>query len=502
MRVKLLLAFLGLCIMSRPSFADNNIKTAGLAGSWYPGQPAELSRMVDGFLATASGALAQEPAGKSIGVLISPHAGYVFSAPVAAYGFKAASARKVSTVIILAPSHHFSFSGASVWAQGAFETPLGRIEVDTDLAARILSFDKRFTFRKDVFEGAPGQPENSVETQLPMVQRAFPGARIVPVILGYPPDADVLRSMADALALAVGKRDDVLVDVSVDQSHFHTEAQAHEIDGRGLKAIESMDVEALWQGHRDGSMEVDGFHVVTAAMLYAKAQGFGKAKVLKYATSADTTGDKDRVVGYASVIFYKDTASAVAEAGIAGSVLNEAQRARLLAIARGTVESFVRDGKAAEVEEKDPRLNAEEGAFVTLHAHGQLRGCIGNIIGQGPLYRTVRDMGVAAASQDPRFPPVSAGELKDIDIEISVLSQPRVIGSVDEIQLGKHGVIVSRGYFNRGVFLPQVATETGWTKERFLSELCAQKAGLALDCWKQPGTRIEVFTADVFGEKK
>ena len=173
-----------------------------------------------------------------------------------------------------------------------------------------------------------------------------------------------------------------------------------------------------------------------------------------------------------------------------------------MTIARLTVETFVRTGRAAAVNESDPRLQAEEGAFVTLHAGGQLRGCIGSIIGQGPLYRTVREMSIAAASQDPRFPPVTAGELKEIDIEISVLSRPRVVKSADEIELGRHGVIVARGNDKRGVFLPQVATETGWTKERFLSELCSQKAGLPPDCWQQPGTQLSVFTAEVFGEKK
>jgi AmmeMemoRadiSam system protein A len=111
-------------------------------------------------------------------------------------------------------------------------------------------------------------------------------------------------------------------------------------------------------------------------------------------------------------------------------------------------------------------------------------------------------MAIAAASEDPRFPPVAADELKDIHIEISVLSKPRAVKSADEVILGKHGVIVSRGYANRGVFLPQVATETGWSKERFLAELCSQKAGLPADCWKAPGTTLEVFTAEVFGEKK
>ena len=133
-----------------------------------------------------------------------------------------------------------------------------------------------------------------------------------------------------------------------------------------------------------------------------------------------------------------------------------------------------------------------DGAFVTIMKHGILRGCVGSIIGEKPLYQTIREMAVAAASQDPRFTPLTAGELKDINIEISVLSKPRRIDDIAEIQLGKHGVIVSEGN-HQGVFLPQVANETGWSKEEFLSQLCSQKAGLAAGCLERPKHRALCF---------
>jgi AmmeMemoRadiSam system protein B/AmmeMemoRadiSam system protein A len=484
---------------------DDNIKKAALAGSWYPGTAQELGRMMDGFF---SGVKDLPSGERDIGVIISPHAGYFFSGGVAAYGFTAAQAKTINTVVILAPTHSVSFSGASVWAEGAFETPLGQVEVDKELAQKILSYDKRFSFRKEPFAGAFDRPENSVETQIPFVQKAFPKAKIVPIILGYPPDAQTMAAVADALVVALAGREDVLVDVSVDQSHFHLDDEARKIDARGLGAIEKMDINALLAGQESGEMEVDGFHVVATAMLYAKKVGYDKAKVLKYATSADVTGEKDRVVGYASVMFYRDkgTAPEVAqtskEAQQSVQPFNKAQKQRLVQIARETVDTFVRTGKAPEFTESDPRLLAEEGAFVTLSKQGHLRGCIGDILGSGPLYKTVREMAIAAASEDPRFNPVTPDELKDISVEISVLSKPQVVKSAEEIVLGKHGVIVSRGIFNRGVFLPQVATDTGWTKDRFLSELCSQKAGLPPLCWREPGTKLEVFTAQVFGEKE
>lgn len=181
-------------------------------------------------------------------------------------------------------------------------------------------------------------------------------------------------------------------------------------------------------------------------------------------------------------------------------MLKTGERKRLLDIARNSLQTYLNTGKKLEVNESDPVLNNKNGAFVTLDKHGQLRGCIGNIVGKQPLYLTVRDMAVEAGVEDPRFPAVTAGELKDIEIEISVLSELKKIEDPLSIELGTHGVLVKRG-FNSGVFLPQVATETGWSKEEFLSYLCSHKAGLSPDAWKDKGTEIYVFTAEVFSEK-
>ena len=181
-------------------------------------------------------------------------------------------------------------------------------------------------------------------------------------------------------------------------------------------------------------------------------------------------------------------------------MLNSEQKKELLNIARKTVETYVREKKIPDFKETDQDLLRQEGAFVTLHKNGELRGCIGNIIGIQPLWSTVRDMAVESSSRDPRFEPVSSGELKDIKIEISVLSQPKRVQDINEIKMGTHGVIVKKG-LNGGVFLPQVATETGWSRDEFLSNLCAQKAGLPADAWKDKKTELYIFTAQVFGEE-
>ncbi|MDD5450267.1 MAG: AmmeMemoRadiSam system protein A [Candidatus Omnitrophica bacterium] len=181
-------------------------------------------------------------------------------------------------------------------------------------------------------------------------------------------------------------------------------------------------------------------------------------------------------------------------------MLTGKEKKRLLEIAKSTIEKFIRTGQAPQIAEEAQGLLEEKGAFVTLHYKGKLRGCIGKIIGDGPLYKTVMEMAIESAANDPRFRPVGMAELKDIRIEISVLSKPERVADVKKLKMGIHGVIVKRG-FNSGVFLPQVATETGWGCEEFLNNLCAHKACIAADAWKDPRTELYSFTADVFGEE-
>jgi AmmeMemoRadiSam system protein A len=178
--------------------------------------------------------------------------------------------------------------------------------------------------------------------------------------------------------------------------------------------------------------------------------------------------------------------------------LDPEEQKRLLAVARETITELVQGNRTTGRKADLPGLEFQRGAFVTIHRRGRLRGCIGNFISEKPLVNTVEDMAIAAASQDPRFPPLAQPELGDIDLEISVLSPLREIEDPEEIQVGTHGIYIisSRG---RGVLLPQVATEQGWDRKTFLEHTCL-KAGLEPGCWKQPDTKILVFTAQIFGE--
>jgi len=476
------------------SHGSQNIKTPNVNGQFYSESPQELSSMINQFFSK----IKDEPNRRRAEVLIVPHAGYVFSGGVAAYGFNAIKAHKYNTVVILAPSHYFGFSGFSVGLYDGFKTPLGVVSVDHELAKKIMTLNHDVFFEPKAFV-----KEHSLEVEIPFLQTINDQLQILPIVIGHP-DIDSLEKFSSTLSEVIGERTDVLVVVSTDMSHFHNDNFARKMDKYTMDAVKTMDAQRIWSECKVGSMELCGSYPVVASLFYAKKRGLTDIEILKYANSSEVSGDLDRVVGYFSAVIYgkeKDLREKNKENDSGREAdLTSYQKKRLIAIARDTITEYVLNGEKLEVDESDLRLKKEEGAFVTIHKDGKLRGCIGNIIGQGPLYRTIRDMAISAASKDPRFPPLTQMELQDIDLEVSVLSQPRTIKSTDEIILGTHGVIVRKGSFNQGVFLPQVAESTGWDKETFLSVLCSQKAGLPPDAWKDPQTKIEIFTAEVFSE--
>ncbi|NLG12574.1 MAG: TIGR00296 family protein [Elusimicrobia bacterium] len=179
--------------------------------------------------------------------------------------------------------------------------------------------------------------------------------------------------------------------------------------------------------------------------------------------------------------------------------MTEIQKQKLLRIARETLECFLSGRKLAALVNDDPVFQERRGVFVTLKKKDELRGCIGYIEGVGPLAEAVRKTSIQSATEDSRFPSVEYSELEDITIEISVLTPLKRVEDAGDIQLGRDGVIIKKGY-RTGVFLPQVADETGWTKDEFLSNLCMYKAGLPADAWQDKETEIYIFQADVFSE--
>ena len=218
---------------------------------------------------------------------------------------------------------------------------------------------------------------------------------------------------------------------------------------------------------------------------------------MEYRNSGDerTYGDRSQVVGYWGIVVVKNGASKKVDE----FVLTEKDKKTLLAEARHSIENLFRSDPNTKIDLSgcSDAIYAHCGAFVTLNLDGNLRGCIGMIESDDPLIHTIRKMAVAAAKHDYRFPPVTEAELRRIEIEISVLSPLKKISDISEIELGKHGIYIRKGW-SSGVFLPQVADETGWSLEEFLGHCARDKAGIGWDGWKQAD--IYIFTATVFSE--
>lgn len=180
--------------------------------------------------------------------------------------------------------------------------------------------------------------------------------------------------------------------------------------------------------------------------------------------------------------------------------LTSKERAELLHIARNSIKERFAGKNWNPSKPLTARLGEKQGAFVTLHIRGMLRGCIGYIVAYKPLYLTVAEMARSAAFGDPRFPPLTPAEYPKIDIEITVLSPMRQIDNPNEVQVGKHGLLIRKGPY-QGVLLPQVPVEEGWNRETFLAHTC-RKAGLPSSAWRDEDTELFVFSGEVFGEKE
>jgi len=479
--ISLLLVILLFCF----SNCSASVKQPEFAALFYPAGKAELSAMLDKMLEMA----VIKPVTGEVLVLISPHAGYGYSGQTAAYGYKLIRNKPYKTVIILGTSHHKPFSGAATYPAGAFKTSLGILKIDEEFANNLISREPEIFVDETAFKG-----EHSVEVQLPFLQSVLGDFKIVPLLVG---DCTLSRckKIASLLKEAIVDRKDVLIVVSTDLYHGHDLKEADQIDMSTLELIKKMDYEGLYYSLRDSKAQACGGFATVIALNIAKETGYDKVEVLDHTNSALVTGEAVNgrwTVGYASIVVYNSKGE---------NMLNHQQKKRLLEIARDSINTYLQTGKKMELSETDPMLKQEMGAFVTLNKHGELRGCIGNLLAREPLYLTVKNMAVEAAVDDPRFPALSLSELKDIEIEISVLSPLRKVDSADKIELGKHGVLVRQGY-QSGVFLPQVATETGWSKEEFLNNLCAHKAGLAQGAWKEKNTELYIFSAEVFSEKE
>ncbi|MFY9363605.1 MAG: AmmeMemoRadiSam system protein B [Bacteroidales bacterium] len=504
-----------------------------VAGRFYPGSEKDLRKEVEQLFRQA-----QPPAGGDVRALISPHAGYVFSGGVAASAFNQLDRnRRYRRIFLIGSSHRVPIQGAAVYTEGDYRTPMGTVKVDTELGKQLaMSHPGLFTANSHAHAG-----EHSLEVQLPFLQHLYANnILLVPLVIGtFSPH--VCKEIAQALAPWFNREN--LFVISTDFSHYPPYDQAVRVDALTKDAILTNNPQALMDTLRENEANyipgldtsLCGWTSVLTLMYLtsgtaaasanntssatAPAQGLDPSAnaherftyhALEYKNSGDNPlyGEKDQVVGYwAFSVTAKEAGFSQKAEAMLQALAKEAVHAAVTPSA-GQANGAGKNPSSYRVEgakgyagsplaetspaDYPPELHKPYGAFVTLKQQGCLRGCIGRIESDIPLYLLVQEMARAAALYDNRFPPVSVTDLPHLTYEITVLSPLREIQSIDEIELGKHGIIIQdKG--RTGVFLPQVAVETGWSLEEFLGHCSRDKAGLGWDGWKK--ARIFIFHA-------
>jgi AmmeMemoRadiSam system protein B/AmmeMemoRadiSam system protein A len=429
------------------------VRPAAVAGMFYPREPQELERSLAGLI---DGVEHLSPRFGHPKAIIVPHAGYVYSGPVAAraYDELAAARGVVRRVVLLGPVHRVPVRGLALPGAQAFDTPLGRVPVDAEGVRQLAPL------RQVVESRAAHAMEHSLEVQLPFLQTMLGEFSLLPLAVG---DARP-QEVREAIERVWGGPETLIV-VSTDLSHYHDYEEARAIDRATLARIAKFNTDINHE-------EACGATVLNGFLAAARARDLSM-RLLGACNSGDTAGDRGRVVGYSAFALYEGTRVSLEETG-----------ETLLGIARGAIAHAL--GARAERPRVDgaPWLSRLGASFVSLRREGKLRGCIGSLAAQRGLGEDVAANAVAAALRDPRFAPLTATEWRDCALEVSVLSRAKPLRFADEAEAlsllrpGEDGVILELEG-RRATFLPQV-WETFADKRAFLAELMG-KAGIPAD---------------------
>lgn len=484
------------------------VRLPAVAGKFYPADRTALDTMLRQMLDKAE----KLNIDGHIAAAIAPHAGYVFSGQVAASMYKQLDPLAYETIVIIGPAHQYPLRGIAVVPGGFFETPLGRVEIDAALAEGLLAKGAPFQISEEAH-----RQEHCLEVQLPFIQKVFPpDVKVLPVLIGQGPQLET--KLAEALFEVLSTKRALLI-ASTDMTHYPAATLAEEIDRTSLEFIKALDVKGLLEFDaktmskpRDNLLcTLCGLNAVVAVMEYAKKAEARTVEITAYAHSGNVPqGDSEKVVGYGAAVFSRKLPAPTVNglflpkptppAAVVtreGELLTAELGSSLVALARRTVDAVTAGRPAPTPTRTTPPWTDKRAVFVTLTIDGQLRGCIGHIFPVESLEQSVLSNAVSAALKDHRFPPLTADDAKRCRVEVSVLTVPRPVGSVDEIVIGTHGIVLEKG-MNRAVFLPQVATDQGWDKATTLSYL-SRKAGLPADGW-QKGARFSVFETQIFHE--
>jgi AmmeMemoRadiSam system protein B/AmmeMemoRadiSam system protein A len=495
------------------------------AGSWYEADARKLKLQLGEYLNKAADAtkagrcdssfMGNVRPGSALFAGIAPHAGYMFSGPTAGFVYESLQHRKVSRVFLLGPSHYVALHGCALPVEKTFGTPLGDIAVDTKVVNELKDLP--------LFKLAPEihQQEHSLEMQLPFIKQALGNVSIVPIIVGTLRDEEEMRFVGRLLKRYLTDNDIVLV--SSDFTHYgprydytpfdhDVPEQLKELDESAFHKLKSCDLKGFIDFREQTGDTICGFYPCT--VLLSMLPPGCHASLLRYQTSRDVLQNADEnSVSYMAIVFSNDSEKAVwrVDGNSELTTLSEADKQTLLKLARETLVNQVQGKKIPEpalTVAEHPVLALPAGVFVTLYKkngkveercdHKELRGCIGYIWPIKSLAQAVIDNAVGAASRDPRFNPVTADEVADLEIDINVLTPPHPVASYKDIVVGRDGVILYKDG-KQSVFLPSVATEFGWTLEEMLSQL-SLKAGCGADGW-QNGARFDVFQSTSFAEQ-
>lgn len=470
-------------------------------GSFYPQSAAMLKAAVQAMLGDALPPRPDRPI-----AIVVPHAGYVFSGQIAADAWRQAAAHRYDTIVIVGTNHTSgTFRKVGISPGRSFRTPLGHAPVDEAFVAALQKEDSDC-----VLDAGVHKTEHSVEVQVPFAQQLFPGAKVVPLVVGRPDPAMCAR-LGRALA-NVAKGRSVLLVASSDLSHYPSASDATSVDRRTLEAIASLNADAVYQieaadngrGVPELVTHACGTGAIMAVAAAARALGATRGAAVSYANSGDTlAGDPTRAVGYGAVVFTAGEPgtdlTALQPPAADDSALQVQDKKWMLAFARETIKRYLTTATLPLPRGFPARLQRNRGTFVTLKKRGELRGCIGHIPSDMPLARLVGMMAFSSAFNDPRFDKLTLEEMRDLEVEISVLSPARPVAGPADILVGRDGVVITADGHS-AVFLPQVAPEQGWNRDEMLDNLCL-KAGLPANRWRRGGMRFETFQADVFDER-
>ena len=422
------------------------IRQPAVAGQFYPDSPDELR-------ATIAGLVSQEAVKEEVIGLVSPHAGYIYSGAVA--GAVISRIMFKDTFVIMGPNHTGMGRPFSIMTQGKWQTPLGEVAIDSELARQILA---ESSYLEE--DSAAHEYEHSIEVQLPFLQYFRPDVKLVPIVLSHA-TSDAYKEIGRGMARSIRELNrEVVIMASSDMTHFEPQESAEKKDKQAISAILDLDEDELLKRVGRLNISMCGYAPVVSLISAAKELGAKTAELIRYQTSGDTSGDYSRVVGYAGIIIMGKEISPLAK------------------LAKEAVETYVRQGKDYQPPQLTPEMRKRAGVFVSIKKAGRLRGCIGTFepCCENVAQETVTNA-ISSATGDPRFPPVAPDELEQLSYSVDVLTQPEPVESKDQLDAKKYGVIVEAG-LRRGLLLPDL--EGVDSVEQQIS-ICRQKAGIESD---------------------